>query len=71
MKKKLKWFLIIAFSLIGIVITGYGAYKIYNYLVDDATKRIKQGVSEGVSEGAGEAMNPFGLVGKIFGGGKS
>lgn len=65
MNKYLKWVLIFSVSSAVVIFTGYGAYRLYNYLVEDATKRIKQGVAEGVSG----AMNPLSWPGKILGGG--
>ncbi len=64
MNKYLKWILIIFFVLTGVVITGYGAYRIYDYLIEDATKRIKKGISEGIGEGVGGAINPLNWLGK-------
>lgn len=50
---------------------GYIGYRIYNNAVEDATRRIKEGVREGVSEGIGEgigsALNPLNIPGKLFG----
>jgi len=61
MIKKIITILVIIFALI---LAGYGIYRVYNYAVEDATKRIKSGVTEGV----GEAINPLNLPKRIFGG---
>jgi hypothetical protein len=57
-----------------IVAFGYGAYWLYNVVVEDATNRIRiavsQGVSEGISDGIINAVNPLTLPAKIFGGDK-
>ena len=58
--------LVIIAAVIGL---AYGAYQLYNIAIDDATNKIRAGVSEGVQEGAGKAMNPLGMVKGIFGGG--
>jgi hypothetical protein len=67
MKKYLKWLLIFGFVLAGLIAVGYGGYKSYNYLIEDATRRIKKGVSEGITSGVGKIITS---PAKIFGGGK-
>ena len=60
--------IITAVLIIGaIFLMGYAGYRIYNWAIEDATKRIKQGVAEGVGEGIGGAINPLKTVGKILG----
>ena len=56
MKKNLKWILTIVFVSAGIILAGYGAYKVYHYLVEYATKRITHGVAKGVGKGIGRAF---------------
>lgn len=64
--------LVMGIILIAVLIfAGFMAVKIYNAAVEDATKRIKQGVTEGVEEGVGGAMNPIKLPGKILGFGRN
>jgi len=58
-KKIIKWLLIIA----AVLLIGYGSYKLYNFVAEDITRRVKKGVSEGVSKGIGKSLSP----GKIFG----
>lgn len=57
--------------LVGIIILIYVINKVYNAAVEDATKRIKtgvtQGVEEGISKGAGNVLNPLKLPGRILG----
>ena len=59
MNKYLKWLLIFVFVSVGAVLLGYGAYRLYNVAIADATKKIKQGVAEGVGQGVGKSLNPF------------
>ena len=68
MKRYVKWLLISVFTTLAIILLSYGAYKLYNYVIEDATKRIKQSVSEGVKEGLGKAVNPLKWPKGIFGG---
>ncbi|MBX9831166.1 hypothetical protein K2X40_04380 [Candidatus Babeliales bacterium] len=42
---------------------GYGAIKLYNFVIDDATRKIQKGVAKGI----GNAINPLNLPGKLFG----
>ena len=60
--------LIITILVIGVLIAaGYGAYQVYLFGIEDATRRIKEGVTQGVQEGVGKGMkkgignviNPF------------
>jgi hypothetical protein len=64
--------IIITVVVVGLLaLAGYVGYRVYNNAIDDATRRIKQGVQEGVSEGIGQgigsALNPLTLPKKIFG----
>lgn len=56
-------------TIVAIMVIGYGAYVLYHVMIEDATKRIKTGVSEGVSEGVGKSLNPFKMIGGVLGGG--
>lgn len=49
--------------VIVLIVVGYAIYKLYNIAVEDATARIKQGVTEGVSQGVGQGLNPLNLLG--------
>lgn len=52
--------IIIAITIVvALAATGYGAIKLYNWVIKDATERIKKGVSDGVGQGIGSAFNPF------------
>ena len=62
MKKIIMWLLIVA----SLVVAGYVGYKVYDYIMKDATQRIKQGVSAGVSEGIGDAVNPLNMTKKML-----
>lgn len=68
MDKSLKKIIIGLLVIATIVLIGYTGYKLYEYAVQDATKRIKRGVAEGVGEGIGDAINPLSLPSKILGG---
>ena len=59
MSKPLKIVLIIAAVIVG----GFGAYRFYIFIIDDATKRITQGAIKNL----GSAMNPLNLPKTIFG----
>jgi len=59
MDNGLKKFLIAICILGGLLLAGYGAYQGYLYLVEDATARVKKGVSEGMGKGVGDKLNPF------------
>jgi uncharacterized membrane protein YebE (DUF533 family) len=48
-----------AVIVVGLIVGGYIAYLVYNNAVNDATRRIKRGVTEGV-QGAMNPMNMFG-----------
>jgi|GEM_PF-1306040 len=63
-----KKLVLILVTIAAIIIIGYAAMKIYNVAVDDATKRIKTGVTEGVTEGVGGSLNPVKMIGGLFGG---
>lgn len=58
MKKYLKRTIIVVSVLVGIILIVYGGYKLYDYLITNATARIKQGVTEGVKGG----FNPLGWI---------
>ncbi|MCK4650985.1 hypothetical protein KAT08_02295 [Candidatus Babeliales bacterium] len=62
MKKYIKRIIISIIILISIVLIGYGGYRLYDYAVTEATKRIKEGVKEGI----GSAINPLSWPRKIF-----
>ena len=55
-----------------ILLAAFIAYKLYFILIQDATGRIRQGVSQGVSEGIGggigNAVNPLNIPKRMFGG---
>lgn len=53
--------------VIAVVILAYGAYRLYQIAVADATQKIKTGVTEGVEEEASKSMNPLGIIPKLFG----
>jgi hypothetical protein len=63
MKKALKRFLITIFVIATLILAGYGAVKLYNFVIEDATKKIKKGVADGV----GGALNPLSWPGRLFG----
>lgn len=63
MNKKLKHKLIVIIVFASALAAGYGGYRLYNYIVADITRRVKQGVSKGIVD----ALNPFKWPGKIFG----
>jgi hypothetical protein len=65
-----KKLVLIAVAIGAAIIIGYAALYLYNAAVNDATKRIKTGVTEGVTEGVGSSLNPVKMIGGIFGGGK-
>jgi len=45
-------------------LAAFGIYKLYFIVIEDATGRIKQGVTEGVTKGVGGSMNPLKWFGK-------
>ena len=55
MSKNMKKIIIISFIIITLAGAGYGAYKAYHYIIQDATERIKKGVKKGI----GSALNPI------------
>jgi len=61
---------LILVTIAAVIIIGYFALKMYNAAVDDAAARIKTGVEQGVTQGVGKSLNPLGIVGGMFGGGK-
>lgn len=71
MNNLLKNGIIILFLIVGIIVLGYFGYQLYNAAVQDATSKIKAGVSQGVSEGIDNgisgALNPLKLPGKVLG----
>lgn len=66
MKKKLKRKLIVIFIFISALLIGFGGYKLYNYIVDDITRKVRKSASRAVVD----ALNPFAWPGKILGGKK-
>ena len=54
--KKIVVVIIFIGTLIGL---GYGASRLYNWVIQDATKKIQSGVTKGISKGLGDAVNPF------------
>jgi hypothetical protein len=73
--KALLIMLVLGAAIAGI---GYGAFYLYHFAietyhaaVDDATQRIKSGVSSGVQEGMGKSLNPVRMVKGVFGMGRS
>lgn len=66
MNKIFKKKLIVVFVISSALLLGYGGYKLYNYVVEDITRRVKLGVSKGIVD----ALNPLKWPGKIFGGKK-
>jgi hypothetical protein len=67
MNKWVKRLIIILISLAALLLIGYGGYKLYNYALDVATKRIRKSVAKGVTQGVGDSINPLKWPGKIFG----
>ena len=63
--KKIIWLIVL---LVGLPLAGFGIYKLYEYIVQDVTARVRQGVSEGVSKGVTDVVNPLKWPKKIFGG---
>lgn len=61
MKKKLKRKLIAIFILISALLIGFGGYKLYNYIVEDITKKVRKSAARGVVD----ALNPFSWPDKI------
>lgn len=62
MQKNLKKKIIAIFILISISMACYGGYILYNYIVADITRRVKQGVTKGIAD----ALNPLKWPGRIF-----
>ena len=58
--KKIIKFLIILTILAA---ASYGAYRLYHFVIEDATRRIKKGVSKGIVQ----SLNPLNWPKKIFG----
>jgi ABC-type microcin C transport system permease subunit YejB len=69
MYELVKKLVLIVVTIAAIIIIGYAALQLYNAAVDDATKRIKTGVTQGVTEGVGSSLNPLKAIGGIFGAG--
>ncbi len=63
--KRLIIIVLVVIALVGIA--GFVGYRFYNYAIEDASQRIRTGVSEGVQEGVGGMLNPLNLPGKLFG----
>ena len=55
MSKRLKWILITLGILLGIDAVGYWGYRLYNYLIEDANRKIRKGVKKEI----GKSLNPF------------
>lgn len=68
MSKKNKRIVKFIFVLAGIILMSYGVYKGYNYVLENITRRIKQGVSEGVGKGVVGVINPLSWPRRIVGG---
>ena len=68
MRKSIKRTVKLIFVLVGMILIGYGVYKGYNYVVENITRRIKQGVAEGVGKGVIGVINPLSWPGKLVGG---
>lgn len=60
MSKKIIKFL---FILAILICTGYGIYQLYHLAIEDATMRIRKGVTKGISD----TINPLKWPKKIFG----
>ncbi len=67
MNKWVKRLIIILITLTTLLLIGYGGYKLYNYALDIAAKRIKKSVAEGIGKGVGDSINPLKLPKRIFG----
>lgn len=57
--------------IVSVIALGYGAYWLYNVVIEDVTNKIRisvsQGVSEGISQGVGSIIKaPFSLPAKLF-----
>lgn len=63
MNKNIKGGAKILFFAGALCIGAYGAYRLYDYILEDAIKKIQKGVSKGVSKGIGKSIrtiiNPF------------
>ena len=64
----LKKFVLFLITVAAIIVIGYAAYKLYNAAMDDASNRIRTGVSQGINDGIGKSLNPIGLIGGVLGG---
>ncbi len=64
----LKKILLGLFIIGALILIGYMAYQLYQYAVEDATRRIRSGASKGVSEGVGKGLggvlNPLNWTGR-------
>ena len=54
-KKLVRLFLILS----ALFVIGYAGYRIYDYIVQDITLRVRQGVSEGIGKGITGVVNPI------------
>lgn len=66
-----KKFMITIGLIVSLAMLGYGAYWLYNVVIEDVANKIRiavsQGVSEGISDGIGNTINPLTLPARIFG----
>lgn len=67
MKKLTKRIIKYLIILLVMILISLGAYKLYLIVIEDATKRIRQGVQKGVSKGIGDTINPLKWPGKLIG----
>jgi hypothetical protein len=67
MNKHLKRKIIAIFIVVSAFFIGYGGYLLYNRVVEDITRKVRQSASRGVID----AFNPLKWPGKIFGGKKN
>ena len=54
-KKIIKLFLILS----ALFVIGYAGYIVYDYIVQDITKRVRQEVTKGIGKGIVGALNPI------------
>jgi hypothetical protein len=63
MKKKTKKTLKCVLIITTIVLASYGTVKLYDFISQDLTNKIKKGVTQGILS----TLNPLNWPGKIFG----
>lgn len=52
--------IITAIVVVGVLAgAGYGVFKLYHWVIKDATSRIRKGVSQGIGGGIGKIINPI------------